>query len=1076
MSDIKFTRPRAIVIVWAVLLLSFAVPAVAQDYFFDNYGIKQGLSEQKVYTLFQDSKDYIWLGTANGVSKFDGRTFDNFTSRDSLASMGVRCIIEDDQGYLWFGHLNGGISRFNGTGFEKASFDTISLTGDITAIAQIGSKIWFTSTNDGAVQADFPVRDIRKIKARQFKGKDGLSDQVFGATVNRDSAFICIADVGLRRFNNEEDKFENYRMPHMTTYFSTTSLLEDSRGNIWFGTYNGGIYKYNMSESRMEFIDLPRIGVSSNTATCFSEDRHGRMWVGTWEGGIVMFEKDFMVSQVNGINNYDLNKVRVFNEKNGLIPSRIYDIMEDVEGNILVADQNNGLTLYKGDAFVSYNKEELLPDPNVNAIYEDKAGSVWFGTNAGISRFNPGTDKLPVIYNNRNNSIFEYIKFFQEDRDGNLWIGANEGGVIMFNMKTGKFEAQPYINSILYRGGQVTAMEVDNKNNLWIGTVQGVAVGTINEQNFQRYTLLDSLTIFNITALYCDPNGDMWIGTEPRGNKPGLIKFESKNEDFKLVSAFKGVIPKSLVMDQRGILWVGTGEGLIAYRNDSIIYTVTHDDGLLSDNINLLASGDDGSIYIGTNYGLNRFIPGTKQIFSYTERNGFPGIETKQNAVFKSPDGNLWFGTANGATKLDPEKTSIEELQPLTHIMGIRVNYEAREMTAGMKLSYSEKSVLFDYYSICLTNPEVVRYKVKLDGADDDWRPVTDQTQAIYSGLSPGKYTFMVLANNSQGVWNNEPVTFSFMIKPPFYLTWWFIMLSVILILVVIVSYIKIREKNLIKEKLILEQKVEERTAEVVQKSLIIEEKNRDITASIRYAERIQRAMLPKEDTFRDTFVLFLPKDIVSGDFYWMYDNGDWLFIAAVDCTGHGVPGAFMSIIGHNSLSKVVREYGLTRPAAILDQLNIEVMKALLQRHEKAIMDGMDLALIAINRKTGKVEFAGAYNPLYVVRKGEVLTYKGDRFPIGMTTMDERKTFTNQEVETEPGDMLYMCSDGYADQFGSSEVKKFKSGNVKKILSEIWHLPVAEQKSLLEKELMEWKGDLEQVDDILFIGTKIPEN
>jgi serine phosphatase RsbU (regulator of sigma subunit) len=334
----------------------------------------------------------------------------------------------------------------------------------------------------------------------------------------------------------------------------------------------------------------------------------------------------------------------------------------------------------------------------------------------------------------------------------------------------------------------------------------------------------------------------------------------------------------------------------------------------------------------------------------------------------------------------------------------------------------------------------------------------------------------MVLANNSQGVWNNEPVTFSFMIKPPFYLTWWFIMLSVILILVVIVSYIKIREKNLIKEKLILEQKVEERTAEVVQKSLIIEEKNRDITASIRYAERIQRAMLPKEDTFRDTFVLFLPKDIVSGDFYWMYDNGDWLFIAAVDCTGHGVPGAFMSIIGHNSLSKVVREYGLTRPAAILDQLNIEVMKALLQRHEKAIMDGMDLALIAINRKTGKVEFAGAYNPLYVVRKGEVLTYKGDRFPIGMTTMDERKTFTNQEVETEPGDMLYMCSDGYADQFGSSEVKKFKSGNVKKILSEIWHLPVAEQKSLLEKELMEWKGDLEQVDDILFIGTKIPEN
>jgi serine phosphatase RsbU (regulator of sigma subunit)/streptogramin lyase len=975
--------------------------------------------------------------------------------------MGVRCIIEDDLGYIWFGHLNGGISRFNGTGFEKAAFDSINLTGDVNAIAQIGNKIWFTSANDGAVLADFPLKDIRKIRGRQFKGKDGLSDQVFGATVNRDSSIICIADVGLRRFNRDENKFENYRMPHMTTYFSSICLLEDTKGNIWFGTYNGGIYKYIMSESRMEVIDLIRLGSASNSVSCITEDRHGRMWIGTWEGGVVMFDKD---------------KVQIFNEKIGFVPSRIYDIIEDVEGNILIADQNNGLTIYKGNAFVTYNKKELLPDPNVNAIYEDKGGEMWFGTNAGISRFTPGSDRPPVIYNEKNNSIYEHIRFFREDSDGNLWIGSNEGGVIMFNMKTSRFEAQSYINTILYRGGQVTAMEIDKKNNLWIGTVEGVAVGTINEQNFQRYTLLDSMTIFGITTLYCDPNGDMWIGTEPRGNKPGLIKYESAKEDFSLVNAFTGIIPKTMVMDQKAILWVGTGEGLKAFRNDSIIYTVTHNDGLLSDNVNLLAAGDDGSIYIGTNYGLNRFIPDTKQIFSYTERNGFPGIETKQNAVFKSPEVEFWFGTANGATKLNPEKTFTEQLQPLTHIMGMRVNYEAREMKAGMKLNSNETSVLFDYYSICLTNPEVVRYKVKLEGADDDWRPVTDQTQAIYSGLSPGKYTFMVVANNSQGIWNKEPVTFSFIIKPPFYLTWWFMLISVLLILAIIGAYIKIREQNLIREKLILEEKVKERTAELVQKSLIIEEKNRDITASIRYAERIQRAMLPNAEAFHDTFVLFLPKDIVSGDFYWMHDNGDWLFIAAVDCTGHGVPGAFMSIIGHNSLSKVVREYGLTRPGAILDQLNVEVMKSLLQRHERAVMDGMDLALIAINRKTGKVEFAGAYNPLYVVRKGEVFTYKGDRFPIGMTSMDEKRSFKNQEVEVQPGDMLYMCSDGYADQFGTAEIKKFKSNNVKRVLSEIWHLPVMEQKARLEKEILDWKGDLEQVDDIMFIGTKIPDN
>ena len=249
----------------------------------------------------------------------------------------------------------------------------------------------------------------------------------------------------------------------------------------------------------------------------------------------------------------------------------------------------------------------------------------------------------------------------------------------------------------------------------------------------------------------------------------------------------------------------------------------------------------------------------------------------------------------------------------------------------------------------------------------------------------------MVIASNSQGIWNSKPVTFHFIIKPPFYLTWWFILISIVLIVVIVVMYIQIREQNLIKEKIILEEKVKERTAEVVQKSMEIEEKNRDITASIRYAERIQRAMLPREDTFHETFVLFMPKDIVSGDFYWMYDNGDHQFIAAVDCTGHGVPGAFMSIIGHNSLNKVVREYGITRPSAILDQLNTEVMKALMQRHEETINDGMDLALIAFDRKKFTLEFAGAYNPLYVVRKGEVIAYKGDRFPIGMTTMEIKR-------------------------------------------------------------------------------------
>jgi ligand-binding sensor domain-containing protein/serine phosphatase RsbU (regulator of sigma subunit) len=1046
-----------------LLLILTVIQLKAQKYFFDNYGVKQGLSEQKVYTLLQDSKDFIWLGTANGVSRFDGKRFENFTSRNNLGSGGVRCITQDSSGFIWLGHMSGGgISRYDGSKFEQVVFDSVKITGDINSIVIKNGKIWFTSSTDGAIQADFPIKNIKHVTAKLYRGKEGLSDQVFGSTLTRDGSLVCVADVGLRKYNKEENKFENYRMPHMTTYFSSTCLLQDSKGNIWFGTYNGGLYKYILSESRMEFIDLMKLGVSSNWVMCLTEDSKGRIWVGTWDGGIIVFDK---------------GEIQIFDSQNGLKATRIHDIIEDIEGNILIADQDNGLTIFKGDAFITISEKEILPDPNVNAIFQDEAGEMWFGTNAGISIYMPWSFKAPMIFNEVKNSISQDIRFFRQDSSGNLWIGANEGGVVLYNMKTSNFESQPYINSILRGRGQVTALEIDKTNHLWIGTLEGVTMGKIGEQDFQRYTLLDSLTIFNISSLYCDPYGEMWIGTEPRGSsKPGLFRYEAARKVFKRVRSLPGITPKTMVMDKKGILWIGTRDGLLAYRNDSLLKTVTQDDGLLSNNINLLATGTDGSIYIGTNNGLNRYFPDTKRVFSYTERNGFPGIETKPNAVYKSPSGDLWFGTANGATRLDPAKTSTAEMEPLTHIMGMRVNYESREMIAGMKLNYNERSILFDYYSICLTNPDVVKYKVKLEGADDNWRPVTDQTRAIYSALPPGKYTFMVIASNSQGIWNSKPVTFHFIIKPPFYQTWWFILIVVAVLILIIVAYINIREQNLKKEKIILEQKVKERTAEVVQKSREIEEKNRDITASIRYAERIQRAMLPREDTFKETFVLFMPKDIVSGDFYWMYDNGDWQFIAAVDCTGHGVPGAFMSIIGHNSFNKVVREYGLTRPSAILDQLNIEVMKSLLQRHEKEIKDGMDLALVAFNKRNFTVEFAGAYNPLYVVRKGEVFVYKGDRFPIGMTTMDEKKTFTNQNIDIQPGDMLYLCSDGYADQFGSPEVKKFKSVNVKRLLSEIWNLPICEQKDRLEKTILDWKGNLDQVDDILFIGTKIPDN
>ena len=395
------------------------------------------------------------------------------------------------------------------------------------------------------------------------------------------------------------------------------------------------------------------------------------------------------------------------------------------------------------------------------------------------------------------------------------------------------------------------------------------------------------------------------------------------------------------------------------------------------------------NIFIGTSRGLNK-IDQYGNIHIYTEKSGFTGIEAKQNATYKDSQGDLWFGTVKGVTKYQPKLDIEEPKEPLTYVANFQVNREEREIIDNKTLSYLENDLTFEYKSICLNNPDAVVYQIMLEPADRDWRPVTEQTVASYPSLAPEKYTFKVKARNSDGLWNAEHITYSFTSRPPFYKTWWFILSVVIAGILVIISYIKVRERALVKEKKILEEKVEERTAEVVQKSVELEKKNKDITDSIRYAKRIQTAVLPPEIPFDNTFVFFRPKDIVSGDFYWLEQIGEKEMIAAVDCTGHGVPGAFLSILGHSMLTKIVCEYGIHEPAKILDQLDLEIVKALHQKNvkgEQVVNDGMDLALICYNKDTNILEFAGGYNPLVMIRNGELEEIKADRFPIGMTTL-----------------------------------------------------------------------------------------
>ncbi|MEZ4924261.1 MAG: GAF domain-containing protein [Crocinitomicaceae bacterium] len=273
-----------------------------------------------------------------------------------------------------------------------------------------------------------------------------------------------------------------------------------------------------------------------------------------------------------------------------------------------------------------------------------------------------------------------------------------------------------------------------------------------------------------------------------------------------------------------------------------------------------------------------------------------------------------------------------------------------------------------------------------------------------------------------------------------------------------------------------LEEKVKERTQELSQQKEIIEEKNKHITDSIRYAKRIQDATLPSINLVRsmlpDSFVLFKPKDIVSGDFYWVETVDDIVLFAVVDCTGHGVPGAFLSLIGHNSLNQIVNELQIYKPSDILFELDKIVFNTLQNNLEETkIKDGMDMSICSLNLKTRELEFAGAYNPLYLVRDNELTEVKGDKIAIGSGQMNQR--YTNTEIQLQEGDRIYLFSDGYADQFGGPRGKKFKYSQFKELLVQIHQKPMEQQHKLLDHSIDAWQGDLEQIDDVCIIGVVV---
>ncbi len=398
-------------------------------------------------------------------------------------------------------------------------------------------------------------------------------------------------------------------------------------------------------------------------------------------------------------------------------------------------------------------------------------------------------------------------------------------------------------------------------------------------------------------------------------------------------------------------------------------------------------------------------------------------------------------------------------------------------------LEYDHNGLRFSFSGLYYEDPEKITYKFILIGDEKEvWSDWTNKQEKEFSNLSPGTYTFKVIAKNLYGI-ESEPAEYKFEILPPWYQSVWayigYFILAVFFVWGIV--QLSIRRVKLQKEN--LERVVELRTMEIQQKNeelssmnAEISRKNKDITSSITYAKRIQDAMLPLKSSIskglKDYFILFKPRDIVSGDFYWYEQADGKIIITAVDCTGHGVPGAFMSMIGSEVLTTIIGK-GITKASEILKKMNSYVSMALKQK-ETANQDGMDMALCVIDEKNKTVEFAGAKNPLIYISDGKLTHIKGDRKGIGGTNKKAKsEDYQMHTIKYESPTWFYIFTDGFQDQFGGPKNRKFMIKRLKELLLEIHQKPLSEQHQILDDTIMDWMKDTEQTDDILLIGFKL---
>ena len=790
-------------------LFSISVLLEAQVPAFQNYALLRRNEPIQVYTLFQDQAGFIWYGTNKGLFRFDGLNLDRYTVADSLPEDHVTAVGQDSLGRIWTGHKNGKLAFLDGDKIRTFNPDEGTSSNEISDILfDRNGNLWFSTLNDGLYY-------FTQGRLFRLDEQEGLPD-IFVYDILEDPAGNIWAGTdggaAICKLNDKKVDIRVLDYAHGLPDNIVKKLVIDKNHTVWMATEDAGIVSFDPVIGRTKSLIDGGWKYGAITDFCLSGDQ---VWIATVQSGLIICD---LKSRQN----------KLYSNNVGFDLMSINALLNDHEGNIWIGSKS-GVIRSLGDYVESIDRFDPYKDASVLAVTVDANDHLWYSTREGLfkrssdERGNFKVEKQPVS----SSTVYNTVISLFTDSLGYIWAGTYGDGVLRINPATRKIQ---HLRKEL-RNGNVLSI-AGRGNEIWLATLGGASQIKISSDKLEveNYGTDEGLISDYIYQVFLDSKKRVWFGTDGRGvgmmDNSGFHHFE-KGLTAKVVYGF--------AEDDKNQIWVNVqAEGLFRLDNDTF-HPITANSPLRDKNINCLTSDAFGNLIVMHDLGIDIFSPASKRIRYLGDEVGVGNKRPNLNALGKDQSGRIYFGTENGIVSFaDPNGGLLTSPKPL--ISGLRVLDQKMPVQSVLNFSYDQNSININYLGFWYQNPGNLNYQYKLENYDRDWIASRGRS-ATYSRLPPGSYTFKMKVSDTEDFTAATEASVSFSVSPPFWTTMSFYVFCATLVIIAGSSFIHYREKKLLHDKHILEQKVTERTLEIQQQAEEIQAQNEEIQSQ---AEEIQ--------------------------------------------------------------------------------------------------------------------------------------------------------------------------------------------------------------------------------------------